>query len=255
MRIYPLSEGSFTIDHTKVFVPFDTAIENLQHRPKGSILVEIQPFVVVTDNDIILFDTGLGYHNKEGILQLHDNLMKNGIDPSSVTKVFMSHLHKDHAGGISYIHPQHKERFISFPYAKYYIQQREFDLAMSGPTASYLAEQVQILADYSGVVWLQDNEGVIDNTIHYQLTGGHSLYHQVAWIKENDTIFFFGGDEAPQLQQMKSKFIAKYDMDGKKAMEWRQKWWELGATENWTFAFYHDIQSPTFLHKLPTKNN
>ena len=47
MRIYPLSEGSFTIDQTKVFVPFDTASENLQNRPKGSILVEIQPFVVV----------------------------------------------------------------------------------------------------------------------------------------------------------------------------------------------------------------
>ena len=78
MRIYPLSEGSFTIDQTKVFVPFDTASENLQNRPKGSILVEIQPFVVVTDKDIILFDTGLGYIGKSGTLQLHENLMHNG---------------------------------------------------------------------------------------------------------------------------------------------------------------------------------
>jgi hypothetical protein len=42
-------------------------------------------------------------------------------------------------------------------------------------------------------------------------------------------------------------------MDGKKAMEWRQKWWEQSATENWTFAFYHDIQSPTYFHKLSDK--
>jgi glyoxylase-like metal-dependent hydrolase (beta-lactamase superfamily II) len=246
MRIYPLSEGSFTIDHSKVFVPFNTATENLQSRPKGSILVEIQPFVVVTNNDIILFDTGLGYFNNAGILQLHENLMRNGIDPSSVTKVFMSHLHKDHAGGMSYIHPTYQERFISFPYAKYYIQKREFDLAVSGKSASYLAEQAQILEDFSGVEWLTADEGVIDNIIHYKLTAGHSLYHQVAWIKEEDTIFFFGGDEAPQLQQMKSKFVAKYDMDGKAAMEWRQLWWEQGAMEQWTFAFYHDIQYPTF---------
>lgn len=246
MRIYPLSEGSFTIDHSKVFVPFDTATHNLQQRPKGSILVEIQPFVVVTDHDIILFDTGLGYFNKEGILQLHDNLMKIGIDPSSVTKVFMSHLHKDHAGGMSYIHPVYQERFISFPYAKYYIQKREFDYAMSGASPSYLAEQVSILEDFSGVVWLTEDEGVIDNLIHYQLTAGHSLYHQVAWIKEAETTFFFGGDVAPQLQQMKSKFVAKYDMDGKTSMEWRQLWWEQGAKAQWTFAFYHDIQYPTF---------
>jgi glyoxylase-like metal-dependent hydrolase (beta-lactamase superfamily II) len=247
MRIYPLSEGSFTIDHSKVFVPFDTATENLQNRPKGSILVEIQPFVVVTDHDIILFDTGLGYFGNTGILQLHENLMQNGIDPSSVTKVFMSHLHKDHAGGISYMHPVYNERFISFPYAKYYIQKREYELAMSGNSPSYLAEQVSILEDFSGVVWLTEDKGVIDEVIHYQLTAGHSLYHQVAWSNEADTTFFFGGDVAPQLQQMKSKFIAKYDLDGKTAMQWRQLWWEQGATAQWTFAFYHDIQYPTYL--------
>ena len=252
MKIIPLSEGSFTIDKTKVFVPFDGSLEELQNRPKGSILVEIQPFVVVTDNDIILFDTGLGYLNKEGILQIHDNLMKIGIDPSSVTKVFMSHLHKDHAGGMSYVHPIHQERFISFPYAKYYIQKREFDLAMSGQSASYLSDQVEILSEFSGVEWLTEDQGTIDNLIHYQLTAGHSLYHQAAWVKEGDTTFFFGGDVAPQLQQMKSKFVAKYDLDGKKSMEWRQLWWDLGKIENWTFAFYHDIKYPTFLATTST---
>jgi hypothetical protein len=34
--------------------------------------------------------------------------------------------------------------------------------------------------------------------------------------------FFFGGDDAPQLQQMKHRFVAKYDFDGKKAMELRR---------------------------------
>ena len=52
--------------------------------------------------------------------------------------------------------------------------------------------------------------------------------------------------KAMLLQQMKSKFVAKYDMDGKTSMEWRQLWWEQGAKAQWTFAFYHDIQYPTF---------
>ena len=51
MRIYPLSEGNFSIDSTKVFIPFDGDIQN---RPPGSILVQVQPFVVVTEKDIIL---------------------------------------------------------------------------------------------------------------------------------------------------------------------------------------------------------
>ena len=246
MHIYPLSEGSFSIDQTKVFVPFDTHREQIQDRPKGSILVEIQPFVVVTEKDIILLDTGLGYMNQQGVLQIHENLMAIGINPSSVTKVFMSHLHKDHAGGMSYIDAISKERYVSFPYATYYVQKREFDLAMNNPTASYIKEQFEFLVDFSKVVWLGDDQGVIDDTIHYLLTGGHCPNHQVAWIKEDNEIFFFGADVAPQLQQLKSKFVAKYDMDGKLAMEWRQKWWEQGQEAGWQFAFYHDIKHPLY---------
>ena len=55
-----------------------------------------------------------------------------------------------------------------------------------------------------------------------------------------------GGDVAPQLQQMKNRFKAKYDYDGAKAMELRQKWWQLGEKEKWEFLFYHDIQYPVY---------
>ena len=48
MKIFPLSEGSFTIDQTKVFIPFDVRSDNLNERPRGSLLVEIQPFVLIT---------------------------------------------------------------------------------------------------------------------------------------------------------------------------------------------------------------
>jgi len=51
--------------------------------------------------DILVIDTGLGFSNKDGSLQIHQNLMDNGINPMDVTKVLMSHLHKDHSGGVS----------------------------------------------------------------------------------------------------------------------------------------------------------
>ena len=53
MKIIPLSEGWFTVDHSKQFVPFDATSDSIQHRPPGSLLVEIQPFVVITARDII----------------------------------------------------------------------------------------------------------------------------------------------------------------------------------------------------------
>ncbi len=246
MRIYPLSEGSFSIDETKVFKPFNSSSPDYPNRPKGSILVEVQPFVLITDNDIILLDTGLGYLNNLSVLQIHENLMALGIDPSKVTKVFLSHLHKDHAGGISYLHPIHQEQFISFPYAKYYVQKREFEEVMQNSSNATLKAQVGMLEEFSGTVWLTEDKGVIDDLIYYEITGAHSQFHQVAWVKENDEIIFFGADVAPQLQQMKSRFVAKYDLEGKKALEYRQQWWEDGNKEGWTFAFYHDISHPTY---------
>lgn len=43
---------------------------------------------------------------------------------------------------------------------------------------------------------------------------------------------------------MKNKFVAKYDFNGKKAMELRQQWWKEGTEKHWTFLFYHDIKTP-----------
>lgn len=246
MKIIPLSEGAFTIDKTKIFVPFNTETEELNSRPVGSLLVEIQPFVLITEKDVILLDTGLGYNTPEGKFQLHENLEKAGIQPSQVTKVLMSHLHKDHAGGVTIKPENSRDRFISFHYATWYIQRREFDYAMETGSSSYLTEDFSLLDEFSKVVWLTEDQGLIDGYIRYELTGAHSKFHQVFWVTENGQTAFFGGDVAPQLQQMRSRFVAKYDYDGKKCMELRQQWWQEGQEKNWTFLFYHDIKSPVW---------
>lgn len=243
MKIIPLSEGTFTIDKTKLFIPFDQQTENLQARPVGSLLVEIQPFVVITSKDILLLDAGLGFSDNEGKMQLHKNLAEAGINPSDITKVLMSHLHKDHAGGVS----EDKDRNqLCFPDATYYIQQKELDFAFEKGLPSFIPDELEVLKSAKQVQWLTKEEGTIDEYIYYKVTGAHSPFHQVFWIKENNETVFFGADDAPQLQQMKHRFVAKYDFDGKKAMELRRKWWEQGDKEKWTFLFYHDVQNPVY---------
>ena len=243
MQVIPLSEGAFTIDKTKVFVPFDTEKDDLQQRAIGSLLVEVQPFIVITNNDVLLIDTGLGF-SKNGELQLHANLKAAGIPPERVTKVLMSHLHKDHAGGVS-----QRDRIgnysLAFPTATYYVQKQEFDFAMETGFPSYMSEEIAVLHNHPQVQWL-NGDGTIDGYIQHQITAAHSPFHQVFWIRENNETIFFGGDDAPQLQQMKSKFVAKYDYDGKKCMELRQQWWEEGNNQGWKFLFYHDIKTPVF---------
>ena len=241
MKIIPLSEGAFTVDQTKKFIPFNIDNDDLQQRNKGSLLVEIQPFVVVTSKDIILLDTGLGFANSDGQLQIHKNLSANGYNPSDITKVFLSHLHKDHSGGIA----QTNKKIVSFENATYYINKNEWDFAMEKGLPSYHKNDFQLLEKYEKLIFTE-GDGTIDNYIQYKVTGAHSPFHQVFKISEDDDIIFYGGDVASQLQQMKSRFKAKYDYDGEAAMNLRQQWWQEGEKEKWTFLFYHDIKYPSF---------
>jgi glyoxylase-like metal-dependent hydrolase (beta-lactamase superfamily II) len=241
MKIIPLSEGAFTVDQSKKFIPFQAGSDDLQQRSKGSLLVEIQPFVVITSKDILLLDTGLGFSDDNNYLQIHKNLASNNISPSDVTKVLLSHLHKDHSGGIAM--PGKKE--LSFENATYYINRREWDFAFQKSSSSYHTEDFVVLKKSEQLQFTEGN-GMINDNIFFEMTGAHSPFHQVFFIEENGEKIFFGGDVAPQLQQMKNKFKAKYDYDGAKAMELRQEWWKLGEKEKWTFLFYHDIKFPVY---------
>ncbi len=245
MKIIPLSEGAFTVDQSKQFVPFSLTNDDIQQRPVGSLLVEIQPFVVVTSKDVLLIDAGLGFSNADGTLQIHQNLINNDISPSDITKVLMSHLHKDHAGGVSLNDKMLNQRFLSFPNATYYVQQEELSFALQKGLPSYIPGEIEIL-QHADNVHILEGDGIIDDYIRYAVTAAHSPWHQVFWIEENGITIFYGADDAPQLHQMKSRFVAKYDYDGKKCMELRQQWWQQGQQEKWTFLFYHDVKNPVW---------
>lgn len=234
-QIIPLSEGEFTVGRDKIFRPFDLNKDELNERSTGSLLVEVQPFAVVNERDVLILDTGLGFSHPRHQKMLLENLEKQHIHADEVSKVLMSHLHKDHAGGLD---------LELFPNATFYVYKREYDHALEVGIPSYFPDELHILAHHPRVEWLEQPYGIIDDYISYEHTGGHSKEHIVFWIASDDGLIFYGGDEAPQYKQIRIKYIAKYDYDGKRAMELRQQWAEKGAAEGWTFLFYHDVRNP-----------
>jgi len=242
-KIYPLSEGEFTVGRDKNFLPFNLGKDELNERTTGSLLVEVQPFLVVTDKDLIVFDTGLGFHNSDGTLQVHDNIRSVGYRPEDVTKVLMSHLHKDHAGGVVYKEENGLVK-TTFPNATYYIYRPEADYALATGYPSYHAAEIEPLLASSQVQWLDGEEGMIGDYIHFTHSGAHCPQHIVFLVDDGIDKIFYGGDEAPQLKQMKMKYVAKYDYDGKKAMALREQYAEQGRKEGWHFLFYHDVKTP-----------
>ena len=235
MKATALYEGSYSVDVSKKFLPFDPAVHHSKDRP-ASLFIYVQPFLIETKKQLIVVDTGLGYKDARGNLIIHENIREAGYKPDDVNLVLMSHLHFDHAGGM--IYEDGGKMHLSFPNAEYVIQRGEWETAYSKPSKSYKTEIFDVL-QRSGSVHFVEGTGVLNDEISYEITGGHSEFHQVFLIKEEDQILFFGGDVLPEPEQLLRKFMAKYDFDGRRSMELRKEYGIRAASENWTCLFYH----------------
>lgn len=223
------------MDNSKKFIPFNPNIDNPKDRP-ASLFIYVQPFLLDTGRELIVFDTGLGNKDDAGNLIIHTNIRNAGYAAEDVSLVLMSHLHFDHSGGMAY--QNNGQWHLSFPNAEYIVQHGEWETAYSKPSKSYRTEIFDVL-QRSGNLKLIEGSGELSNGIHFELTGGHCEYHQVFLVDTPEGICFFGGDILPEPEQLLRKFIAKYDFDGRKAMELRAQYGLRAANEDWTCLFYH----------------
>lgn len=235
LQVYTLHEGSYSVDITKKFIPFDPAKDNPKDRP-ASLFIHVQPFLVKLKNSLVLLDTGLGYSDENGTLHLHNHIRKAGFEPSDVNMVLMSHLHFDHSGGM--VHHYNNQMELSFPEATYVIQRGEWESAFTSSSSSYHTEIFEFL-QRNAQIMLVEGSGKLTDEIYYQLTGAHCPYHQVFLIDDGEEKVFFGGDVLPEPEELIRKFIAKYDFDGRKAMELRDEFGKQAVAERWKCLFYH----------------
>lgn len=235
LQVYTLHEGSYSVDISKEFIPFDPAIHNPKERP-ASLFIHIQPFLVKLNNSLILLDTGLGYSNEHGNLYLHENIKKAGFNPDDIELVLMSHLHFDHSGGM--VHHINGKMELSFPNATYVIQRGEWEAAFSSTSSSYHTDIFEYLLRNADIKFIEGS-GQLTEEISYELTGAHCPFHQVFLINDGNNKVFFGGDVLPEPEELIRKFIAKYDFDGRKAMELRDEFGKRAAAEHWNCLFYH----------------
>lgn len=236
MKIIALQEGNYIANSQKEFqlLTDDTTESGLK--------MAIQPFVIITDHDVLLLDFGLGFVNN-GVPFIHEVLRKNNIEPEQITKVLVSHLHKDHIEGIGYF--ENGKLVQNFPKAKIYIQKREIDFALEQiDNPSYVPEILNELENLPNVELLYSDSGNITSEISFEVSAGHTAFHQVFWIKAQDEIVFYGADDLPQKRYLKIPVAYKTDFDGKRAMESRKKWEHLAKEENWKVLLYHDMKTP-----------
>ncbi|MDQ8749750.1 MBL fold metallo-hydrolase [Elizabethkingia miricola] len=236
MKIIPLKEGNFSVNSQKEFVLLENAGISL------GLKMAIQPFLIITGKDYILLDAGIGW--KESNMQkIFQKLAEAGIKPEQINKILLSHLHKDHISGL--VNRTSEGMELNFPDAEIYLQEREYNFALTKEgSPSFDLDILRFTVQHSQLVWMNENSGNITDEISFEVTGGHSPFHQVFWIRENNETAFYGADNLPQSSYFKYHLAYKSDYDGKKALQDRIKWEKQAKEENWKILFYHDMEYP-----------
>jgi glyoxylase-like metal-dependent hydrolase (beta-lactamase superfamily II) len=236
MKIIPLKEGNFSASKTKDFSLLTA--ENID-TAKG-IKMSVQPFLIITENDYILLDTGMGWKNENEVSVVSEILDRENIKPEQITKILLSHLHKDHIEGAVTATDYGFE--ATFPNAEIYIQKRELDFAMENKgNPSFDFDTLEKLIQLPHIVWMHEDKGQITDEISYEVVGGHTPFMQVFWIRENEETAFYGADDLPQASYLKYHLAYKSDFDGRKAMELRLKWEKEARENRWKILLYHDL--------------
>ena len=107
---------------------------------QNRIRLATRALLVLTNKETILFETGIGaymepkFRDRYGVDESEHVLLKSlaekGISPADVTRIFISHLHFDHAGGLLSAWQAGREPELLFPNAKYYLGEEAWKRAI-----------------------------------------------------------------------------------------------------------------------------
>jgi glyoxylase-like metal-dependent hydrolase (beta-lactamase superfamily II) len=194
----------------------------------NELALSIQPLLVRSGDKVLLFDTGAGTNMGAGAGKLAASMRQAGIDPSSVTDIFISHVHGDHVGGLV------DANGLVFTNATIHLSAPEWDflkgmdeksaanvgitnhaalMAAVTPKIAAFAPASEII---SGVVKAVEIKGHTPGHSGYLITSGadsllyigDTAHHYIVSVQQPDWTVSFDGD-APTAQASRKELIAR----------------------------------------------
>lgn len=188
----------------------------------------------------ILVDCGVGTKWNDKMKAIYGIEKVNPInDPESITDVILTHLHFDHAGGISWKDGDSLK--LTYRNAVIHLQEANYLLAQNPnirEKASYLAENVKILE--SAKLNLLRGESEIYPGITVHPINGHTLGQQWVKVHSADKTYAFPSDLIPTSSHIPLPYHMGYDMCTETLLKEKEQFLTSAAALSWTVIFQHD---------------
>lgn len=250
-EIYPVSDGRFRLDGGAMFgvVPKALWERCCPADELNRIPLSLTALLIRAKDKNILVDTGLGSKEDakfqrmfavERIPTLLESLKRLGLGRDDIHMVINTHLHFDHAGGNTM--QENGSVVPTFPNAKYFIQQGEFEDAARAnerTRASYQGDNFTPIAHANQWEFLHGDSELLPG-LTAVVTAGHTRCHQSIRIESEGEVALFLGDLIPTVSHLPLPYIMGYDLFPIQTLETKRWVLDRAFEQRWLLLFEHD---------------
>jgi glyoxylase-like metal-dependent hydrolase (beta-lactamase superfamily II) len=203
----------------------------------------------------VVCETGIGSKLDEKLARRYriwepDSLLASlgrlGIRPDEVDLVVTTHLHWDHAGGLTR-RSREGGYELTFPRARHVVQQRELDFALAPDPrsrAAYFDEDLLPVAE-AGLLEVVDGEAEVLPGLWVRRTGGHTPGHQLILFRASpDLACAVTGDLVGFRPHLRLPWIPAADLDVLRTIEEKAKLLDEASRHRWLLVLGHETEQP-----------
>jgi len=252
ITVNPLSDGFFGLDGGAMFGTVPRVLWEKTNPPDESnrILLGLRPLLIRAGSDTIVVDAGIGRKHGNGFNRmfnvdqsdsLEESLGRCCVHAEDVSCVVLTHLHFDHAGGITKLDP-HGRPVPTFPNARHFVQADEWHDATHPnrkTKGSYREDDFRPLEE-TGLLELVDGDLQLVTGVTLVRTGGHTRGHQIVLIESSTGPAAYWSDLVPTASHVNIPFVMAYDAYPLETIERKEHLLEQAAQERWTCYFEHE---------------
>lgn len=215
----------------------------------------------------VLIETGIGDKlspKLQDIYALEDRhaygaLAEEGISGEDIDAVILTHLHFDHAGGITRLDPQNPDAdkpVLTFPQAEIIVQRREWEDAIANKSnmhATYLPNH--LTPEVAERTTLVEGEDEVLPGITVIPSPGHTWGQQAVRFNDPDgNTVVFVPDVMPTRFHCAPSVCMAYDVESFTSQQHRIQLMRDAADNDWTLVLNHEHAHPIFKIRHNTEN-